>query len=114
MAAERRARLQQQIAKKKATDTVSVGCENKYLSEAQHSLSQAAEISPGIHATALRHDVSEALRARAEEIAIYLINEEEAPQNKITSQLLSICHSIPVWTAVVERGWNINRRVPYG
>jgi hypothetical protein len=111
MAAEKRARLQQQIAKKKATDTISVGCENKYLSEAQHSLSLAAEISPEIHA---RHDVSEAPRARAEEIAIYLINEEEAPLDKITSQLLSVCHSIPVWTAVVERGRDINRRVPYG
>lgn len=95
------------------TALISTGCKNHSIDDVRRGLRLAEETSPNRYAAALRHAVSASLLNEAADLVLYLITEENAPLN-IEPSKLAICRSLPLWSAMIERGWDINQRASHG
>lgn len=95
------------------TAVITAGCENHSIDQVRHGLRLAAESSPETYSRVLNRALSTAMLNGAADLALYLVTEEHAPLD-IEPCMLSVCQSLPLWSAMIERGWDINQRAPWG
>lgn len=89
---------------------ISNGCARHCLEDVRHAINWAAEKSPTILAETLKRGIQSACRELDEEITLYLVAEANAPLEQIDPWHLHFMSSLPLWEALIERGWDINRR----
>lgn len=96
--------------RKNPVGLVGVGCATHCLDEVRRGLRWAEQTSPETYTRALDKGVRNALLYESHEILIYLVTEESAPVDRITPQDLFFMDSLPLWSLVIKRGWDVNRR----
>ena len=106
---ERTRRVEALQASKHATTIINAGCASKSLEDVKHGLSLAVQAPPDVYQRTLTRALRTALQEKATEIALYLITEAKAPLD-IDPLLIRLSGSKRVLSAIVEHGWNINRR----
>lgn len=90
------------------------GCSIHSLEDVRHGLRLAEQKTPADYPRMLSLAVSSSMRNEAPDITLYLITEENAPLSTVTSSMLASCRSLPLWSALIERGWDINQRSRHG
>lgn len=95
------------------TAVISTGCKNHSIDEVRRGLRLASESSHDTYPAALRRAVFAAVINQASELALYLVTEEDGTQY-FEPRMLAYCRSLPLWSALVARGWDINQRCPRG
>jgi hypothetical protein len=92
------------------TYVVSMGCRDQSIDEMRRGLRLAEQNDPDTFSRRLSQAVSSSMRNQAVDLALYLINEENAHMREFRPDMLAWFQSLPVWSALVARGWDINAR----